>query len=248
MLGSGAIGSTGESIFGSLWGTYGGVEAGTGSVASSGIVGTVAEATPAGIISSLAYTTIGDMLGLPQSEYSGITSGLGGAAGYSIGASIGSGFPVIGTIVGALAGGLLGSLFGEDEPTYRLGMVNGNDMSDFTGSNRVAASESGYQYRLVTQDYDVKDVDAFFDFYDQVFEAIDEVTTASINDLLLNAQTGDYGRIAWFDPSGGTTEENLTQMTDDLFKALQKGLVEDIGEGFDAGVFDYDFLDRKSVV
>jgi lambda family phage tail tape measure protein len=79
-----------------------------------------------GALGSLGYSTIGGMIGLPQSQYSGITSGLGGmagawggsalAAGMASGAAMGSWLPGIGTAIGAVAGGLLGSAIGGSDP------------------------------------------------------------------------------------------------------------------------------------
>lgn len=79
---------------------------------------------------ALGYSTLGDMIGLPQSKYSGLTSGLGGAlgawgasaagtaAGVAAGSTMGSVVPIVGTAIGAIAGGLLGSLLGGGRKTH----------------------------------------------------------------------------------------------------------------------------------
>lgn len=75
-----------------------------------------------GGLGSLGYSTLGSMIGLPQNQYTGITSGVGAAlggvglgsalSGTALGATLGSAVPVIGTALGAVAGGLIGSAFG----------------------------------------------------------------------------------------------------------------------------------------
>lgn len=79
---------------------------------------------------ALGYSTLGDMIGLPQSKYSGLTAGLGGAlgawgasaagtaAGIAAGSTMGSVVPIVGTAIGAIAGGLLGSLIGGGRKTH----------------------------------------------------------------------------------------------------------------------------------
>lgn len=81
-----------------------------------------------GAMGGLGYSLLGPSLGLPQNQYSGITSSLGGAlgawggsalgassAGAALGATVGSALPVVGTIAGALVGGLASTLFGGDK-------------------------------------------------------------------------------------------------------------------------------------
>ncbi|HJB65182.1 MAG TPA: tape measure protein [Candidatus Mailhella merdavium] len=84
---------------------------------------TISSALGYGGFGSLGYGLLGGALGLPQNQYTGITSGLGGAlgawgasaalGGTALGASLGSVVPVVGTAIGALVGGLLGGLFGK---------------------------------------------------------------------------------------------------------------------------------------
>ena len=268
VLGSEIGSSIGEYIFGAeAWGGYNTIGAaatlpgdaayevaanagGVGTTYSTGMVNSLSAAGAAGIISSLAYTYLGEMLGLSQGEYSGLGAGVGGAAGYTVGASLASGAASgatsgswagpVGAIVGAIVGGVGAALLGEDEPDYRIGLFPGN--FDWEGSDRMATSEN-YGYSIATQDYSVKNVESLFSFYDDVFQALDEATTASINDIVAGAQTGDYGRISWFDPSEMSTEDILERMTTDLFRAIREGLVEDIGAGFDADVFTFDFFE-----
>ena len=98
------------------------------SMVGSGTSFTLGNALGAYGLGSLGYSTIGDLIGLPQGGYSGIGAGLGAAggswagtalgtgSGILAGASYGSVVPIIGTIVGAILGGVLGSLFGDDKP------------------------------------------------------------------------------------------------------------------------------------
>jgi len=268
VLGSEIGSSIGEYIFGAeAWGGYNTIgtgatmmtdsgamlsvnAGGAGTTYSTGMVNSLSNAGAAGIISNLAYTYLGEMLGLPQGEYSGLGAGVGGAAGYTVGASLASGAASgatsgswagpVGAIIGAIVGGVGAALLGEDTPDYRIGLFPGN--FDWEGSDRMATSEN-YGYSIATQDYSVNNVESLFDFYDDVFKALDEATTASINDIVAGAQTGDYGRISWFDPSDMSTEDILEGMTTDLFRSIRKGLVEDIGAGFDADVFTFDFFE-----
>lgn len=81
-----------------------------------------------GGLGGLGYSLLGGPLGLPQNQYTGVTSSLGGAlgawggtalagtsAGAALGATAGSVLPVVGTAAGAVLGGLASSLFGGDE-------------------------------------------------------------------------------------------------------------------------------------
>lgn len=90
---------------------------------------TIGGALGMGALGGLGYSLLGGSLGLPQNQYSDITSSLGGAlgawggaalasstAGAALGATVGSALPVVGTAAGAVLGGLASSLFGgEDE-------------------------------------------------------------------------------------------------------------------------------------
>ena len=62
-------------------------------------------------LGAVGYGTIGEMLGLPQSKYSGYGAGAGAAAG--------SIFGPWGTAIGALGGGLFGSLFGDRHKDWK---------------------------------------------------------------------------------------------------------------------------------
>lgn len=79
----------------------------------SGVGPSLGATMGAGLLGYLGYSTIGDMLGLPQGRYSGLGSGLGGAGGFMLGGPIGAG-------IGALLGGLLGSVVGPGDPTMDL--------------------------------------------------------------------------------------------------------------------------------
>ena len=279
VLQSEIVGSLGESVFGAeLWGTYGGIEAGTGAVASSGIVGALVENSLYGVLGNLGYTYIGDWLGLPQSEYSGLGAGIGAiggaaagtaiagsaagaavgtaaaggaavgtaaaggaASGISSGAAGGSWAGPVGAVVGAIVGGLAAALLGgSDDPDLRLGLFHSNET--FENDNRTLLSDD-YNYMLATQDTDASNYQPIIDYYDEIFKTLDEETTASINEIIGNADTGIYGRIGWFDIEGMDYEEIISAMNDSLFDALHDGLVKDIGEGIDPGVFDINFFE-----
>ena len=70
----------------------------------------------AGALAGPGYSILGSMVGLPQSQYSGITAGLGGTAGFALGSSslpiLGAMGGPLGMVIGGLLGGLGGGLFG----------------------------------------------------------------------------------------------------------------------------------------
>ena len=62
-----------------------------------------------GVLGSMGYSTLGEWLGLPQSEYSAIAAGIGGALGSFLIPGVGT---ALGTTIGAGLGGILGGLLG----------------------------------------------------------------------------------------------------------------------------------------
>ena len=95
-------------------------------------------------LGSLGYSTIGDWIGLPQSEYSGVAAGAGAALGGYGGAALGSSALLagatygsylgpIGAVVGAVLGGLLGSVFGGQESKKYVDLTNMPNMDQSWG-------------------------------------------------------------------------------------------------------------------
>lgn len=103
-----------------------------------------------GALGGLGYSLLGGPLGLPQNQYTGVTSSLGGAlgawggtalagtsAGAALGATAGSVVPIIGTAVGAILGGLAGGLFGDDKNSPSV---------IFQGQDIAWGQTDGYQF------------------------------------------------------------------------------------------------------
>lgn len=138
----------------------------------TGIVGGISAAAPWALGGSLGYSMLGDMLGLPTSELSGITAGLGAGGGYTLGAGLaglgGLGGP-IGAIAGTLLGGVIGGLFGDDEPVpdVRIGSLPGQIISASTHD----IEGSGNRQRIT---------EAVNTYFEDAFTAMDEVLDASI--------------------------------------------------------------------
>ncbi len=122
-------------------------------------------------LGGLGYSLIGEMLGLPQSKYSGLTAGAGAGLGFMVGGPIGAG-------VGALAGGLLGSLFGSDkENEFTLSeLPYAGEWAKGTGLQKTTG-------RLGTGDWYGQIGNAFIEGRDQVIEAFNTQTLTLLKQL-----------------------------------------------------------------
>lgn len=130
----------------------------------------------------------------------------------------------------------------EDEPDPLIGIFAG------TGTEGdLRTSQEGFFYHTNVQDISGSAGDAIVSYYDSVFAALDDITERSINDIINEADYGDYARISWFDPSGMDTQQIIDKMMDDLFGALREGLVSDIGMNMDTGIFDESFFKGMQV-
>jgi archaellum component FlaC len=154
----------------------------------------------AGAMGSLGYSTIGAAIGLPQSKYSGVSSGLG-AAGM---AALGLGGP-IGIAAGALFGGALGGLLGQEDP--EIAFYSAGDMQNqpfitkqFPG-NRSQKSQN-YDYYLQFQDVDSQQTQQqIYDYFDAMFAEIEKTTGIVINDVL-QGHSGRVGKVDGADLQG----------------------------------------------
>jgi hypothetical protein len=140
-----------------------------------------------GMMGSIGYTYLGGMLGLPQSEYSGVTSGLGAAGGAYAGAKIGSGYPGIGTIVGAVIGGVLGGLMGgDDKPkSAKMWMAFGG----YSGNHGAEIGDGLGTVDIEGRDYLDKAVEielenALVNYMEGMFESIEKTVGISIADVI----------------------------------------------------------------
>ncbi len=105
----------------------------------------------AGIAGSLGYTYLGGAMGLPQSQYSGATAGLGAMGGMWLGAKYGSAGGPIGAIAGAIIGGVLGGLMGGsgEAPPSVLGTAYDLGQGQFAEKYSYA-QEGGERYAEMT--------------------------------------------------------------------------------------------------
>ncbi len=239
-----SAGGTGNFLFGSLADKYlntvipGTTHMGMTPAGMQEIGGTTwGSAIGAGVFSSIGYSTLGKAIGLPQSEYSGFTSGLGGSAMSAYGGKLATmtglsflGGPV-GIALGAVLGGVLGGLFGKDDPDPRVGVVLGKAPS-FAGEGE--QTSSAYDYYPWLQDIGNRSAtgDAVRTYIDARLNAVDEAFDFSVGDIIsqtpgktiVNPQDydGDMGRM-------------LSDLEQGLFNILQQGLVE----GLQGGLFSH---------
>jgi len=210
-----------------------------GAMASSGV--TWGSALGAGALGSLGYSTLGGAIGLPQSPYSGITSGLGaagmGAYGGSLASMTGLGFlgGPIGIGLGALLGGVLGGVV-DDDPSPRIGMA-------FRGR------ETGFsEYGINTFSQDIPDAGplnkAIGDYFDEKLGAIDEIIGNQFVKNLVMDRRGPVSNYKWLDPEqfGNDPALIMKQWEKDLFRNLRKDLTTEILGGEYSGKFSLDFF------
>lgn len=224
----------------------------------SGLTGLLNLPTTAGAYQSLTSGLLGNIgQGVFGAAWTGGASAISTGA-LAAGGELGWGAATLaelgtGTGMGGIAGGLaaaapwaamaavaipivMGLL--EDEPDPRIGLFAG------TGTEGdLARSQDGYFYHTNVQDMSGEAGNAIVSYYDSVFSALDDITEQSINDIIANADYGDYARISWFDPSGMDTQAVIDKMMEDLFSALHEGLVSDIGADFDTDVFSESFFE-----
>ena len=239
-----SAGGTGNFLFGSLADKYlntvipGTTHMGMTPAGMQEIGGTTwGSAIGAGVFSSIGYSTLGKAIGLPQSEYSGFTSGLGGSAMSAYGGKLATmtglsflGGPV-GIALGAVLGGVLGGLFGKDDPDPRVGVVLGKAPS-FAGEGE--QTSSAYDYYPWLQDIGNRSAtgDAVRTYIDARLNAVDDAFDFNLGDIIsrtpgktiVNPQDydGDMGRM-------------LSDLEQGLFNILQQGLVE----GLEGGLFSH---------
>jgi len=192
----------------------------------------------AGALGGLGYTSLGGALGLPQSEYSGITSGLGAAGMSAYGGSLATmtgisalGGPV-GIALGALLGGGVGGLFGDDKPSPRFGIFQGTQAED----------PNQYPFHVRANDLDIPGLGkATRDYFDERFSLLEGITASSVTDII--NQRGDWGNATYIDPTGFENGEDVIKALENVvFRELREGLVTDTIGAELADVFDRDFF------
>ena len=210
----------------------------------------------AGTLGSLGYTYIGDAIGLPQGEYSGIGAGIGAAGGFiggtalagsaalagtgmATGAAAGSVVPVVGTIIGAIVGGVAAALFGGDEDVPMGGIFTTN--APGTPHGDMQAASDAYNYGTVFLSSDPSQSKAWIEYFDTRFDLLEEVTPGNLNDII--TQSGDWGRAGYRDLSqySDKPEDLVRSIEDDVFEHLFDGLVENMGESF-SKIVTWDFF------
>jgi len=164
---------------------------------------------------SLGYSMLGGKLGLPQNEYTGITSGLGGALGgtYAGGALSAAGLGAlggpVGIALGAIAGGLLGGMLGDEKkPDVRISTVLGQ--GEFgVGFKDVSGSENRDQI-----------TDAVTDYFRNTFTELGKVVNFSVEDALKNSSI--YGRIRLDKLDEDDPNSLFTKLIESAFTGGQK--------------------------
>ena len=96
-------------------------------------------------LGALGYSTIGGLVGLPQSKYSTMGAGAGAGIGFAIGGPIGAG-------IGALGGGLLGSMFGKEKIDY-IGGSSGIASADMLSGAFASYGPAGSAYSSTIGSY-----------------------------------------------------------------------------------------------
>ena len=192
-----------------------------------------------GSLGGLGYSLLGGALGLPQNQYTGVTSSLGGAlgawggtalatssAGAALGATAGSVLPVVGTIAGAALGGLAGSLFGKKRHSPSV-IFNAQSMAwgDIDSTRR--ANDGGnkrYGFEFHTKDgasteTGVELATALEEVASNAFATI-EATLSGFGDQyvdMLQGQVIEFGRKVSGD-AGGAWDFGSDMDMDELFE------------------------------
>jgi len=201
--------------------------------------------------SALGYSTLGNWVGLPQSQYSPFTAGAGGMAGAMLASSVFSVNPIAGAVVGALAGGAGGGLLGHphiDDVDLHIYFGNPNEpypqnygglrqkeffewdrtINDFMSVNiRKGSYMSDEQARQLEQ--------AIADYFQGLFDNIETQFGISVKEVLEGQAAGfhenDYS---------GDLQATLAKYTDEFFKNFTDELTESI-LGYS---IDYDTLKK----
>jgi TP901 family phage tail tape measure protein len=263
VLSSDIISGIGTSVFGAeTWGTYGAVEAGTGAISNSGIVGGLSTAAPWAIGGSLAYSMFGDAVGLPTSEYSGFSAGTGAAIGTAIAGPIGT---AVGTVLGGVVGGLFGGDDDYDESSlaYGFGMSEDSDPYTQLTSDKAVATEMGYgsfiDFSAGDSGIDSVSLEtAFGEYFGTIFSSLDETVNGTLESILRSNPLSNYldgwnldrrliagDRWAdeidhYFETEGGV-EELFSDLTDKFFEHYTSGMMDAMG--LDTEKFNFDFLE-----
>lgn len=223
---------------GTMWGAGGSL----GGVSYGSLAG-------AGIIGPLGYSTIGSALGLPQSEYSGLTAGLGSAGGFYLGTQIGAFGGPIGLALGALAGGALGGLMGDGEPddtdlhllfgdtSYQHAGKNdfdsfsGNWHDEFTAGDKITGDGVVANIRkgdFISDDDAIEIEQQFVDYFDAVADSLGLTLSEIVGNDGLSIHLSDFNEM--LDEQG--IEATISEIAD-IFWKHYTGTISDalLGEG-----------------
>jgi len=196
-----------------------------------------------GAAGSLGYSLLGGALGLPQSEFSGLTSGAGASLGGYLAAGTSIGGPV-GAIAGAVIGGVLGGLLG-DEPTppnigigvtgsqqgnLNQGQILGSDVFDFVADiGGVGTQEAKDSISKITLDY-----------FNTVFDNINDTLELDVNQALQSTSLNIDVKAR--DRSEEAIQEAFDLLVTQSFETLREPLLDQLVSPDLGGVFSEDFF------
>jgi len=236
-------------------------------VTTPGMGPSYGSALTAGVLGSLGYATIGDWLGLPQSEWSGLGAGLGSSLGFAggvaaagtggilAGMELGAWAGPIGAVIGAILGGLLGSLFGDDPSQTRIGgdysfsPTGDRELFDMALIDSIAddvSAEVGDSALAAIEGTANTALEGFRMFYDilgydqkaMVDEAVEEFTTST----RASARTGDLDKR--FKNQLGKLYDNIQDKVAGFFVDAINSFTEDIySELLAAGAGEYSIVE-----
>lgn len=200
----------------------------------------------AGGLASLGYSTLGGLIGLPQSPYSGITSGLGGAGGFALGNLLLPGIGgILGAILGGAGGGILGGLFGggskekEFQDVYAYLKMGG--ASSVSAGHAVYDQSYAYPY-LTMLDYgegqnesisaaDSKELaERITEHMNAYFKGIDDTFRISMRDIMshhIGDANADRINVIMGEGEGGM-EELFRQLEESALKAYMDDIKDAI--------------------
>lgn len=227
-------GGAGASLTGAQMGA---IYAGSGAVPTGVAVGpTLGTLAGVGFLGSLGYSTLGDWLGLPQSKYSGLTSGLGAAAGFALGGPVGA---IIGTLLAGIGGGLIkhgepGMDLRHIWPTFGSEWIPGQglSLSDYVSEEHWSGgSESAHnQITNAVRDAGNIIITSFNEYMLGLMEEMGGEYADTIEGMLMSADFGGFLEENWdiaarnfyISDAEEWTERQLTLFAEKLDKTVQE--------------------------
>jgi tape measure domain-containing protein len=200
----------------------------------------IGSAFVAGALGSFGYSTVGNWIGLPQSNYSGITSGLGAGLGFLAGGPIGA-------VAGALGGGFLWGLFGgggehqftlsELDTLYKTKWVPGAGLT----AAKVPTAWGENDWYVPIADAYVKARNSIIDSVNQQIKAMLSIFPEDYSKRL----EAQIAKINWSFPQAGTWNVSAAQGALDLaISQLQKAYGKAVNSIFSQLGLDVDKINQ----